>query len=90
MLEQELSGIVTFEWLKTGEGVMRNVKTAAVNMALIKQTIETVMKHLQNNMLSMPPATIADVVEVLYEERAESEATQVNKGSLARMIKLVS
>jgi hypothetical protein len=46
------------------------------------------MEHLQSNQLTMPPAKIADLVEVLYEEISESEEKQVNKGTVARMIKL--
>jgi len=35
----------------------------------------------------MPPATIADVVEVLYEEITESGTTEVNKEAASSMIK---
>ncbi len=59
-------------------------------MTLIKEVIEAVMEHLQNNELTMPPDKVAELVEVLYEEISESGAEQVNKGTVARLIRLAS
>jgi len=36
----------------------------------------------------MPPAKIAELVSVLCEEVSETENKQINKGTVARMIKL--
>ena len=86
---------LSFDWLLTGKNKLEdetltdsNQHIPPSNISLIKQVIEAVMEHLQNNKLTMPPATIADVVEVLYEEITESGASQVNKGTVARLIKL--
>jgi transcriptional regulator with XRE-family HTH domain len=94
----------TTDWLITGKetkapsqttpfdnGQLSESSTSQQNgpdLALTKQVIEAVMEHLQSNQLTMPPAKIADLVEVLYEEISESEEKQVNKGTVARMIKL--
>ena len=79
---------VTYEWLKTGEGEMRAPKEASFDMAIIKQVIEAAMEHLQINNLQMAPDKFAELIEVLYEEISESGAEQVNKGTVARLIKL--
>jgi transcriptional regulator with XRE-family HTH domain len=74
-----------------GNGQLSESSAAHQNgpdLALTKQVIEAVMEHLQSNQLTMPPAKIADLIEVLYEEISESEDKQVNKGTVARMIKL--
>jgi transcriptional regulator with XRE-family HTH domain len=74
-----------------GNGQLSESSAAHQNgpdLALTKQVIEAVMEHLQGNQLTMPPAKIADLVEVLYEEISESGDKQVNKGTVARMIKL--
>jgi transcriptional regulator with XRE-family HTH domain len=60
------------------------------DLELIKQVIESVEEHLQNNQLVMPPAKIAELVAVLYEEISESSDKQVNKGTVSRLIKLAS
>ncbi len=64
-------------------------KPTPADLTLIKQVIEAVEEHLQHNKLTMPPDKIAELIEVLYEEISESGAEQVNKGTVARMIRLV-
>ena len=61
-----------------------------VDLSLVKLIIESVEDHLQSNHLTMTPAKIAELVEVLYEEISESSDKQVNKGTVARLIKLAS
>jgi transcriptional regulator with XRE-family HTH domain len=67
-----------------------NNQLGQADLDLVKQVIEAVMEHLQQNQLTMPPAKIAELVTVLYEEISESEEKQVNKGTVARLIKLAS
>ncbi len=61
-----------------------------IDITIIKQVIESVEEHLQNNQLTMTPDKIAELVEVLYEEISESGAEQVNKGTVARLIRLAT
>ena len=60
------------------------------DMRLITEVIEAVMEHLQDNNLTMPPAKIAALVEVLYGELNDSGGEQVKKKTVARLIKLAS
>ena len=72
----------------SGEGEKQASKVAPVDMVLVKQIIEAAMEHLQTNNLEMAPDKFAELIEVLYEEISESGAEQVNKGTVARLIKL--
>lgn len=58
------------------------------DLTLVKQIIQAALEHLADHHLTMPPDKFAELVEVLYEEMIESGVTQVNKGTVARMIKL--
>ena len=86
---------VTLDWLITGnepaaatDPTSTNLLQADINQ--IKLIVEAVMEHLQGNQLTMPPAKIAELIAVLYEEVSETENKQINKGTVARMIKLAS
>ena len=59
-----------------------------VDFALIKQVIEAAMEHLQQNELEMAPDKFAELVEILYEEITETGTEEVNKGKVAKLIKL--
>lgn len=92
----EMSGR-SLDWLITGKETA--VTTAHTNptdtslqidIDLVKQVVEAVTEHLQTNNLEMPPAKIAELVTVLYEEVSETENKQINKGTVLRMIKLAS
>lgn len=92
----EISG-ESLDWLINGKEKAAiadhaNPHTALpqTDINLIKQVIEAVMEHLQDNNLDMPPAKIAELVTVLYEEVSETENQQINKGTVIRMIKLAS
>ena len=63
---------------------------AQPDLGLVKQVIEAVEEHLQDNQLTMPPAKIAELITVLYEEALEASNQQVNKGTVSRMIKLAT
>jgi len=92
---------VSISWLVTGEEEKINYlnesaghsevrETGPVDLSIIKQVIEAVMEHLQNNQLTMPPEKVSELVAVLYEEITESQDKQINKGKVARLIKLAS
>ncbi|MCK5826825.1 MAG: helix-turn-helix domain-containing protein [Desulfuromusa sp.] len=86
---------VTLDWLITGKEdatITTPVSTNqySVDIERIEEVIEAVMEHLQNNDLTMPPAKIAELVTVLYEEISETENKQINNGTVTRMIKLAS
>lgn len=83
---------VTLDWLITGEeqAALISENQTLTDINLIKLVIEAVMEHLQSNQLTMPPEKIAELIAVLYEEVSETENKQVNKGTVARMIKLAS
>jgi transcriptional regulator with XRE-family HTH domain len=61
-----------------------------LDLALIKNTIEGVEKHLQDNAIALPPATIAKLVVVLYEEAVDSDCPAVGQATIARMIDLLT
>lgn len=95
-------GNKTLDWLITGKTIDHppypatshghgSVKESTpVDLGLIKEIIETVEKHLQNNQLKISPAKIAELVVVLYEEACETDFKNINAGTIARLIKLAS
>ncbi len=68
--------------------IMQSLSQSRIDLGMIKQVIEVAMEHLQSNNLEMAPDKFAELIEVLYEEISESGAEQVNKGTVARLIKL--
>ena len=90
----EVSG-ESLDWLINGKMVAATpdkthpeIAPHQVDLDIVKQVVEAVTEHLQNNDLDMPPAKIAELVTVLCEEVLESEDKQINKWTVMRMIKL--
>ena len=87
----------SLDWLINGKEVAATTDNThpeiaphQVDLDIVKQVVEAVTEHLQNNDLDMPAAKIAELVTVLCEEVLETESKQINKGTVIRMIKLAS
>ena len=56
----------------------------------MQATIAAVEDHLHNNKGSMAPAKKAELIATLYEMFSEDESKQVDKKTVAKLIKLAS
>lgn len=80
---------VRLEWLKTGEGEMR-AQAAALDPETLQAVIEAVEEHLQSNKQQMAPAKKAELIVTLYEMFSEDENKQIDKKTVAKLIRLAS
>ena len=60
------------------------------DLQTMRAVIEAVEEHLQNNDQQLAPAKKAELISTLYEMFSEEEDKQVDKKTVAKLIKLAS
>ncbi len=90
-------GDTTLDWLITGARDDRERSTDTpittdnqLDFDTLQATIAGVEDHLQNRKGSMAPAKKAELIATLYEMFSEEESKQVDKKTVAKLIKLAS
>jgi transcriptional regulator with XRE-family HTH domain len=89
-------GGVSLDWLLTGvESIQQGssqpiVSEGQTDTELWQAVIETVEEHLQGNDQQLAPAKKAELITTLYEMFAEEEEKQVDKKTVAKLIRLAS
>ena len=83
---------VNLEWLLSGEGEMRpdEATDKAADLKTLRAVVEAVEEHLQGEGKNLAPAKKAELIAMLYEMFAEEENRQVDKKTVAKLIRLAS
>ncbi len=83
---------VNLEWLSTGEGEMRpgEATDKAADLKILRAVIEAVEEQLQGEGKNLGPAKKAELIATLYEMFAEEDNKQVDKKTVARLIRLAT
>lgn len=89
-------GDVTLDWLIAGverdqlNGKVHGFESGAADAVLWRAVIESVEEHLQGNDQQLAPAKKAELITTLCEMFSEEEDKQVDKKTVAKLIRLAS
>ncbi|WP_020675522.1 helix-turn-helix domain-containing protein [Geopsychrobacter electrodiphilus] len=90
---------IKIQWLESGEGPMRtehshtNETETAYQIddtVTLRAVIEAVEEYLQGEKRNLAPAKKAELITTLYEMFSEEEGRQVDKKTVAKLIRLAS